>query len=348
MLAVPLAGLLFLPGPALPGASPPPAAGNGAEAPPQPRTRFLVVGKGRIADPPAQQERGVAAVRMVAEAARTTRPTPLVDAFAENPMTEAQFRSGEAREAVTGTIFRTRLRQLAECARPEDTVVIYTHTHGRKGGFEKTQPLGGIVLDLPVRQTEHGGTILWDEFADLVLRIPARNVIVLTMSCFAGGFVDHLNSPPVVGRWRDRRTKEGRNLIVLVSQNAQLSSDPILKDNELVNPFTYAVAKALEGRADGFALAGGRPDPEARKDGKVTAGELVDFILHTTASTVSESPRHPNTAKPQSTGTFDRNEVLFAPSPDASRPSPAPQPSPADAAKPAPPGHLPPYPPPCG
>lgn len=275
------------------------------------KTRFLIVGKGKIADPLEQQQRCVVAVRKVAEAAKATQCEAIVDALAEEVMSIEQYRRGQAKEAVTGAIFRERLRQLAETATSQDTVVIYTHSHGRINGFEKSQPLGGIVMDLPIRQPERGGTFLWDEYTDLLLKIPAKNVIVLTMSCFSGGLIAYLSSPSVSDRWKYRQQREGRNLIVLTSQNKELSSNPILKDNEIVNPFTYAVAMAFKGEADGFTMADGKPVPDRRRDGKLTVGEMVDFILYTTENTISENSQRKNTAKPQQIGSFDRGEVLF-------------------------------------
>ena len=73
---------------------------------PTPRTHFLIVGKPKVADPIAQQERGVAAVRKVADAAGKFQPGITVDALAEVAMTIEQYRRGQARETVTGAIFR--------------------------------------------------------------------------------------------------------------------------------------------------------------------------------------------------------------------------------------------------
>ena len=301
-------------------------------------TRFLNVGKSKVADPQEQQQRGILAVRRVAEAAKAAQREAIVDALTENVITIEQYRRGQTRETVTGKVFRERLRRLTEMAAPQDTVVIYTHSHGRKNGFEDSQPLGGIVMDLPVRQPEHGGALLWDEYANLLLKIPAKNVVVLTMSCFSGGLVEYLNSPPVLDRWEDRRQKEGRNLIVLTSQNERLTSGPIVKDKEVVNPFTYAVARALEGEADGFALAAGKPVPGQRKDSRLSVGEVIDFILYTTENTDSETTQRRNTARPQLTGSFDRCDVLFAqiqgPGPDTRNNNTAQQDAPADADKP--------------
>ena len=274
-------------------------------------TRLLIVGKGKVADPPELQKREVDAVERIAKAAGMIQDGPAIDVLAENVMTIQQYRRGAVKELVTGDIFRNRLQRLIDTAKPQDTVIIYTHSHGCRNGFEESQPLGGMVVDLPIKQLPHGGVMLWDEYTDLLLRIPAKNVIVLTMSCFSGGFVEFLNSKEVQDRWKDRRVKEGRNLIVLTSQNDSLTSNPIFKGDVVVNPFTYAVAKALEGEADGFVLVESQPTNEPHKDGKMSVGEMIDFILHTTENTTSDRTRLMNTAHPKSTGSFDRDDILF-------------------------------------
>ena len=231
-----------------------------------PKTHFLVVGKAKIADPSRMQKKAAFSVRKVADAVGKPRPGIVVDALAVSVMTKEQYWRGEAREKVTGAIFKERLKRLATATTPQDTVVIYTHSHGRKNGFEDSQPLGGIVMDLPVRRPKHRGTLLWDEYAELLLKIPAKNVVVLTMSCFSGGLVEYFNSPKVRDRWKVRRQKQGRSLILLTSQNKDLMSPPIVKGSEVINPFTYAVAKMLSGEADGFNLVRGKPTRPRHKD----------------------------------------------------------------------------------
>ena len=162
-------------------------------------------------------------------------------------------------------------------------------------------------MDLPIRRL---GPILWDEYVDRILEIPAKNVVVLTMACFSGGLVEYMNSPQVSKRWKDRQQKEGRNLIVLTSQCKDELSSPIMKDGRLVNPFTYAVTKMFAGGADGFQLSHGQPDTRGRKDGKLTVGELIDYTLYTTEHTPSEHVRRKNEAKPQVTGSYDRTSIL--------------------------------------
>jgi len=304
---------------------------------PTPKTYFLIVSKSKVADPKAQQQRGLAAVRGVAEAAASLRPAPVIEALSEQVTTKELFRRGDVQETVTGEAFRQCLIGLAKTATPQDTVVVYTHTHGVKNGFEEAQPLGGIRIDLPVHRLKHAGVLPWDEYADLLLAIPARNVVVLTMSCFSGGLVEYLNSPRIKERWKDRRRLEGRNLIVLTSQNKDLVSPPIVKDGEVINPFTLAVTKAFAWEADGFELIDGKSAKLGRNDAKLTVAELIDYILYTTENTTSQVPRRKNIAKPQLTGSFDRSDVLFervdVPVSDT-RHGTAQQAAPADAYKP--------------
>jgi hypothetical protein len=272
-----------------------------------PRTHFLVVGKGLVADPPRKQEIAATAVGMMTDALGTPRDGLVVEALAEGVITKEQYRRGEAREKVTGAIFREHLEQLAATASPRDTVVIYTHGHGRRNGFEEAQPLGGLVMDLPVRRPEHRGTLLWDDYVDLILAIPARNVVVLTMSCFSGGLPEFLERPEVRKRWGNR-SDEGRNFVVLTSQSKDLPSGPIMKDGEVVNPFTFAVARMLAGEADGFSAAGDAPPHSP--DECLTIGEMIDHVLHTTRTVPSDNPRLKNSAQPQVTGSYDREARL--------------------------------------
>lgn len=276
-----------------------------------PRTFLLAVGKGKAVDPPRQQQRAIEAVRMVTEAAKGFQPTVVVDALAEKVMTKEEIRAKDAAVRVSGDIFRKRMRELARRAGPRDTVIVYTHTHGSRATPERPGLLAGIVLNPGSRRTGVRGVMTWEEYADLILAIPARNVVVLTMACYSGGLVERLNAPGVRERWENRQSAEERNLIVLTSQNDELQSPPILKDREVVNPFTYALAEALAGGADGFRLADGQPAAPAARDGKITAGELVDFVLYTTAHTPTEAPGRTNNADPQVTGAFDRDTVLF-------------------------------------
>lgn len=275
------------------------------------KVRLLALNKATAVNPSKQQERSRAAVSKVVITAKAFLPGIVVDKMVENVLSKEDVRRG-VQEKVTGDIFRDRLKRLTRDCSPQDTVIIYTHSHGRKAGFEGSQPLGGIVLDLPVRRPDHRGTFLWDEYVELLLKIPAKNVVVLTMSCFSGGLVEYMNTPKVRTLWNDRK-KQGRNLIVMTSQNKDSLSSPIVKDGEIINPFTYAVVKAFAGEADGFRLEHDEFTKPAPKDGNLTVGEMIDYILYTTENTLSESamPLRKNIAKPQLTGSFNRKDVLF-------------------------------------
>jgi hypothetical protein len=278
------------------------------------KTHFLIICKGKVADPLPLQRRGVAAVNLIAEASKSLQPPPIVDALAEQPMTVAAFRRGQGRQLVTGDVVRKRLQQLARTVAPADTVVIYTHSHGRKGGFEDSQPLGGLVLDLPAMSPKRAGTLLWDEFAELLLEIPAKNVLVLTMSCFSGGLIEFLESPEIRLRWQNRRAEEGRNFIVITSQDSQKKSVPITIEGVVINPFTYAVASVLSGKAVDFHPNGYAQDGEQVSDGRLTVGETINGILRLTKHTPSQSDHAAlqNNAQPQHTGSFDREDILFS------------------------------------
>ena len=292
-----------------------PAAANGANPPhcskSAPKTYFLIVAKAKVADPLFRQRIGEAAVRKISDAARKSYPEIIVDALAENVMTKEQYERGEMTEKVTGDIFKKRLERLANTTTPQDTVIIYTHSHGQKNGFEESQPLGGIAIDLPVRQPEHRGVLLWDKYVELLLKIPAKNVVVLTMSCFSGGLIEYLDSPEVKALWRDRRQVQGRNLVILTGQSKDLTTGPIMKDGELVNPFLYAVAMAFAGEADGFCMVNGKPAAPGSRDSQLTVGEMIDYILYTTKNTTSDDPERKNDTNPQLTGSFDREDVLI-------------------------------------
>jgi hypothetical protein len=273
-----------------------------------PTVHVLVVGKAMPNDTSQMLERAQSAVSRVSAAVKQSCPEAIVEELAECAMTVQQVRSGEVCEQVTGAILQEKFLKLAASVKPADTVIVYTHTHGHKHGAPGTESLGGMVIELPMNRPDHRGMMFWDEYADLLLNIPAKNVIVLTMSCYSGGLVEILNSPGVKERWEGRR-EEGRNFIVLTSQNAEQMSTPIKLDGEVINPFTVAVLHLFAGEADGFSLVEEAPVVQ-QGDGTLALGELVDFVLYTTEHAVSEIPQRGNSAKPQVTGSYQRDAVL--------------------------------------
>lgn len=282
------------------------AVAEEGDAPDAARVHLVAFARGLVVDPAPMQELGRESARRIAAAAEEGAPHVEADVMVEQVMTREQVLAGEIEPSLSARVFEERLAALARTVSPDDTVVIYTHTHGRKANFESSQPLGGVVLDLPKLRPEHRGTTLWDQYVEWVLAIPAKHVVVLTMACFSGGLVDYLERPAVRARWAGRRA-EGRSFVVLTSQNAERPSEPIVKNGRAINPFTYAVERMLRGEADGFTLREGAPR-RAAPDGTLTIGELVDYVLHTTATV--ESERRPNNAAPSVTGSFDREQAL--------------------------------------
>lgn len=257
-----------------------------------PALHVLAVGKAMPNDSSQMQVRGRSAVAGISAAIRKSCPAAKIDGLVEHPMTLEQVRSGRVREQVTGSMIEQKLRTLAVTVNPEDTVIIYTHTHGRKHSTPESSSLGGLVVELPKNRPGRRGMMLWNEYADLLLKVPAKNVIVLTMSCYSGGLIEYLNSPDVKAQWENRR-EEGRNFVVLTSQNAEEMSPPIMINGEVINPFTYAVMKL-------FAEEAGEG---------MTLGAMIDFVLHTTEHAVCDIPQRGNIAKPQVTGSYCRDDV---------------------------------------
>jgi len=123
--------------------------------------------------------------------------------------------------------------------------------------------------------------------------IPAKNVIVLVMACYSGGLFDYLKTTE--DKWVNRK-EEGRNFLVITSQNNSSTSDPVPINGEMYNPFSAAVERDFQGEADGFSTG--------ITDGQVTLEELNGYILETTHKLSSR-------AFPQSIGSYDPDIVLY-------------------------------------
>lgn len=271
---------------------------------------FLVVCKAKAIDPLGLQQRGISSCNRLASVAATI-PRATIDLLTDPLLTPEKIRTGQVDQRVSIDVFRKRLQNLASVSTPSSTVLIYTHTHGRREPKTEWAPPAGIVVDLPALDPIRAGTLPWAEYADLLLAIPAKNVVVLTMACYSGGLIEALHAPERAHRWRDRHKQENRNFVVLTAQNSTDLSEPIVIDGETINPFTFAIAQGLKGRADGFTIGPHQKPEYGPKDGHLTIGEWIDFVLLMTEQTRSESPRRPNTAKPQVTGSFDRSDLLL-------------------------------------
>jgi esterase/lipase superfamily enzyme len=207
---------------------------------------------------------------------------------------------------VTGSRIVSELASYRQSLGSNDTIIIYSHSHGLKG---RSGRLGGLPLDRPGDATRP--TYLdWREYADQLLRLPARTVVVLTMACHSGGLVEFLNGDEKARSLWQTRKAEGRNFLVITSQNAHSLSNPRRIDGSIINPFTHAVIKAFEGAADGYQ----RGRAEKRPDGRITLGELADFVMDETRKHTAPRDKD-NDPDPQRTGSFAPETVIAALSP---------------------------------
>lgn len=162
---------------------------------------------------------------------------------------------------LSASVVKERLARYARTLTPGDTFVLYSHSHGG--------PRGTFFAN-------------WSEFANDILALPARNVIVFAMSCHSGNLTDTLNA--MKSKW-EGRSKSGRSLVVLTPVSAAQNAGPS-PERGVGNPFTYAVTTAMQGGADGILESG--------KNGSVEMKELVDYVLkvtHEKSRDMSHSPQ---------------------------------------------------------
>lgn len=205
---------------------------------------------------------------------------------------------------VTSAGIKKELDAFSRTLGTNDTVVIYSHSHGAKGQPER---LGGLILDDPGFGRPQRRCLDWSEYAEQLLRFPAQTVVVLTMSCYSGGLVDYLNgNAKARSLWQDRK-EHGRNFLVISSQNARAQSNPRQIDGKTINPFTHAVIKAFEGGADGYRRGRTGKQPDAQ----ITLGELADFVVDEARKHTQPRDRG-NDPDPQMTGSYNPEFVIAA------------------------------------
>jgi hypothetical protein len=169
-------------------------------------------------------------------------------------------------------IVQQRFAHYARTLGTNDTFVMYSHSHGtRRGTFFAR----------------------WDAYASAILALPARDVVIFSMSCNSGNLTDTMNRRKA--EWAGR-SNSGRALVVLtpVSANQLCGPSP---EPDVGNPFTYAVTTAARGAADGF---GGD-----QKNGRIEMQELVDYAIQTTRE---KSPGKGHT--PQFAGEFPAGKAF--------------------------------------
>jgi hypothetical protein len=173
--------------------------------------------------------------------------------------------------------------------KPTDTFVMYSHSHG---------VIPGLGIDWETRDKQKI-TYKWEELADAIVNIPAKNVIIFTMSCHSGYLAGAINK--ISSKWQGQRKSKGRNLIILTAVSTEQLSKPTNQDTSaegIGNPFSYAVRNALAGKADGAV--------DGQKDGQTTMAELVKFVLAT-----AKEKSLDQYAEPQFAGEYNENEVFL-------------------------------------
>ncbi len=279
----------------------------------EPQRMFFGFGTSKPDDPAALRQRGADAVCGVRERLAGLGYETSVLLGGDGKVAESGVRTTGR---VTCAAVTNALAELRQRLGTNDTVILYSHTHGvkRRGDWP-----GGMLLD---KGAEGSGDrrpgLNWAHYAEQLLSLPARTVVVLTLSCHSGGLVEHLNTDEKSrSQWQARR-EQGRDFVVLTSQNATALSNPRSIDGETINPFTYAVFRTFESAADGYR----RGQAERAPDGKISLAELTEYVIdeakrHTRANDAANDP------DPQVTGSFDPNRIL-AVLPSASAPPPLP------------------------
>ena len=264
---------------------------------------FFAFSKAMLRDNIGQQQRGYDAVQRVSDSvANTGQYTTHV--IQEHVRDLDEYSQNPTPFLVTSEIIAVELQQYAQELNENDTIVIYSHSHGMKNTTE--HGLGGLSLDDPGTDVPPEIKWLdWSEYAELLLDLPAKNVIVLTMACFSGGLIDHLNdSQTAKGLWQDRK-EQGRSFVAISSQNASSYSNPRRIGDEIINPFTYALIEAFKGEADGYQ----KGSTEKYPDELIAIGEFVDYVIDETRKHTKEDDTE-NDPDPQVTGSFSSDRVM--------------------------------------
>lgn len=166
-------------------------------------------------------------------------------------------------EELDDRVVRERLAEYARTLTSNDTFVLYSHGHGG--------PFGTFFA-------------FWPRFADSILALPARNVVVFAMSCQSGSLTDKLLARKA--EWEGRGAS-GRSLVVLTPVDAKQNAGPSPEPG-IGNPFTYAVISAVRGDADGSS--------GKKRNDRVEMQELVDHVIAVTRAKSRDQSYHPQFA----------------------------------------------------
>jgi hypothetical protein len=253
-------------------------AGSSAETAPAGRHYFFAFGKAAPGNPPVMTQRLTKAIEGVEKGINAGGN------FHLEILTDPKTIHNESIEA--------RLRSYRQELSGQDCMILYWHVHGVPKG---------LLLNFDQAQRKPWQ---WREVASAILDLPAREVIVLAMSCHSGYLIEELNGRKAAF---EGRVREGRTFFVMAScRTNQLSGAAAAP--AIGNCFAYAISEALQGKADGYGET-------SAPDGKIT---LREFAAYVQARTVELSP---NKYSPVFTGSYQPEFVLktVAPVPAVSK-----------------------------
>ena len=141
------------------------------------------------------------------------------------------------RDATRAAIYG-KLRWLGKNTKPNDSLMIYYAGHGQLDNFE------GIGFWVPVDGTRDPATWLGsDRVRRAVANMPAKHVLLVSDSCFAGDFFKERSGIPKIDEVYYRRAYAKRSRQAMTSGGVEPVADASLRGH---SPFAYWLLDALE------------------------------------------------------------------------------------------------------
>lgn len=269
------------------------------------RLKVFSFSKAKFDDAVGQQQRAAEATAYVTQSILNWAPSAQITKIDEKIFAQLNPKSPVkiSDVVITKSKLTSAWQQFASSITSEDTVIIYSHSHG-KDNNDSTGEQGGFILEEPALDKNGNPVVLpkagvltqkftpsiltWSEYANMILALPAKNVIVFTMSCYSGNLINTLNSESYKQQWQGRKNS-GRSFAVVSAQNADLLSGP--NQNIGGSPYTmnglpFAVANAFKNSyinvsADGYSRpVGGKYTPayQGTVDQELSVSELVYYV----------------------------------------------------------------------
>jgi hypothetical protein len=269
------------------------------------RLKVFTFSKAKFDDAVGQQQRAAEATDYVTKNILSWAPSAEITKIDEkifallNPKSPVQISD----VVITKSKLLAEWKKFASTVSNEDTVIIYSHSHG-KDNDDSTGKEGGFIIEEPELDAKGNPVVLpkrgvltqkftesiltWSEYSNLILSLPAKNVMVFTMACFSGNLVNILNSNALKQQWQGRKDS-GRSFAVVSAQNADLLSGPnknIGGSPYTMNGLPFALANAFKNdyiniSADGYSRAvGGKYSPSYQGvvDRELSFSELVYYV----------------------------------------------------------------------